>query len=224
MMKRFPFFTALFCFFLLTGCQSFSQNPAIRFEKEIREFARLDSMVMPPPGKIQMVGSSSFTMWRDVNHYLPGYPLINRGFGGSTLADVIYYFDEVVAPYKPAQVLIYCGENDIAAGAKADTVVQRFKRLFHMIRKIDENIQITYVSMKPSPSRAAMMMAMHQGNAMIKSWLSTQPGTAFVDVYSKMLDAGGQPRPDIFLEDMLHMNGRGYEIWARAIAPHLLTN
>ena len=224
MIKKGNYFI-LFFFFLLTSNAGFAQpNPTPPFWKEIQQFKKMDSTLMPPKGKILMIGSSSFTNWKDVGYYLQGYPLINRGFGGSSLPDVIRYFDDIVTPHKPRQILIYCGENDLGPTVTADTVVERFKTLFHMIRTQDKKVKITYISMKPSPSRASLKDKMIEGNDKIKNWLLTKKHTSFVDVFDKMLLKDGKPMPDIFLKDSLHMNAKGYAIWQKEIAPHLLKN
>ncbi len=225
MIKKSPHYFILFFFFLLTAHAGFTQtNQQPPFWNDIQQFKKMDSTLMPPKGKILMIGSSSFTYWKDVGYYLQGYPMINRGFGGSSLPDLIRYFNNIVTPYKPRQILIYCGENDLGPTVTADTVVERFKTLFQMIRKQDKNVKITYVSMKPSPSRANLMDKMSDGNEKIKNWLQNENRTSFVDVYHKMLLPDGKPIPDIFLKDSLHMNAKGYVIWQKEIAPHLLRN
>lgn len=225
MIKKTTNYLILFFFFLLVSKAGFSQsNPTPPFWNEIQYFKKLDSAVFPPKGKILMIGSSSFTHWKDVGYYLPGYPFINRGFGGSSLPHLIRYFDDIVTPYKPRQILIYCGENDLGPDVTADTVVERFKTLYHMIRKQDRRVKITYISMKPSPSRAHLKDKMLEGNEKIRSWLESKKRTSYVDVFHKMLLPDGKPMPDIFLKDSLHMNAKGYLIWQKEIAPHLLKN
>ena len=216
----------IFFFLLLFASNSgFSQaDKTPPFWNEVQQFKKMDSTLMPPKGKILMIGSSSFTHWKDVGYYFQGYPMINRGFGGSSLPHLIYYFDDIVTPYKPRQILIYCGENDLGPSVTADTVVERFKTLFSMIRKLDKKVKITYISMKPSPSRANFMDKMNDGNEKIKNWLQNKKNTSFVDVFHKMLLPDGKPIPDIFLKDSLHMNTKGYVIWQKEIAPHLLKN
>lgn len=225
MIKKGTNYLILLFFFLLVSKAGFSQaNSTPPFWNEIQYFKKLDSAVFPPKGKILMIGSSSFTHWKDVGYYLPGYPLINRGFGGSSLPHLIRYFDDIVTPYKPRQILIYCGENDLGPDVTADTVVERFKTLYHMIRKQDRRVKITYISMKPSPSRAHLKDKMLEGNEKIRTWLETKKRTSYVDVFNKMLLPDGKPMPEIFLKDSLHMNAKGYFIWQKEIAPHLLKN
>ena len=193
------------------------------FFKEIEAFKKMDLNNPPEKGSILFIGSSSFTMWKDVQNYFPGYAIINRGFGGSSLPDVIRYAADVIYPYKPSQVVIYCGENDFATSqnTNADTVLNRFSKLFGMIRKEIPEAHILFVSIKPSPSRAKYMPEMVRANELIRKYLKRRSGTGFVDVYNKMLLDDGSPMPDIFLGDKLHMNKNGYAIWQKAIQPYL---
>lgn len=204
---------------VFTSCSQDSDKP---FYNEIQEFKKADKQTPPPENAILFVGSSSFAMWKDVQDYFPGYPIINRGFGGSGLNDAIEYEDDIIAPYNPKQVVIYSGENDIAGNITANDVVQRFTTLFNMIRRDLPDVNIVYISIKPSPSRQKFMPVMESANARIKKFLGGQKNTAFVDIYTKMLDASGSPRPELFLDDMLHMKPAGYEIWKEAITPHLI--
>ncbi len=206
------------CSYFLTGCSQSAEKP---FQKDINEFKALDKQSFPPKNAILFVGSSSFTKWKDVQDYFPGYTIINRGFGGSQLTDVIGYADDIIIPYHPKQVVIYCGDNDVAAGVKAPEVLQRFTQLFNIIRSKLPYAGIVFVSIKPSPSRAALMPVGEEANAAIREFLSTYPETGYVDVYHPMLNADGRPRPEIFLEDSLHMNAEGYKIWKQAITPFL---
>jgi lysophospholipase L1-like esterase len=206
---------------LLSFSGTAQQSP--RFYKDIEAFKKQDSIQFPPKNAILFVGSSSFTGWKDVQSYFPGYTIINRGFGGSSLPDVIRYVNDVIMPYKPKQVLVYCGENDLmVAGVNADTVYNRFRTLYGLIRRELPKTHITFVSLKPSPSRVKYMPEMVKANDLIKSFLRGQKRTGYVDVYSKMLLADGTPMPDIFKADRLHMTEPGYRIWQKEIQPALL--
>ncbi|MGV3684962.1 MAG: GDSL-type esterase/lipase family protein [Daejeonella sp.] len=217
--------TRLLVCFLFVQLSSLSlsaqQNP--RFYKDIQAFKKQDSISAPPKNAILFVGSSSFTGWKDVQTYFPEYPIINRGFGGSSLTDVIRYTNDIIIPYQPKQVVVYCGENDFTVtGVNADTVYNRFKTLFELIRKDLPKTHIAFVSLKPSPSRAKYMPEMARANDLIRDYLKTNRRTAYVDVYSKMLLADGTPMPHIFKADKLHMVESGYRIWQKEIQPTLV--
>ncbi len=210
-------------FFIALSLQNVcaQQHPA--FWEEIQNFKRQDSIHFPPKHAILFVGSSSFTKWTDVQNYFPGYKIINRGFGGSSLPDVIRYADDIIFPYHPKQVVIYCGDNDLAASdtVSATAVFIRFQQLYNMIRNKLPGVNVVFVSIKPSPSRQKLMPKMEAANDMIKKFLSKRSKTGFVDVYHKMLKADGTPMDDIFMEDKLHMTAKGYAIWQKAIKPYL---
>lgn len=196
------------------------------FYADIRKFKQQDSISFPPKNAIVLVGSSSFTKWLDVHSYFPEYKIINRGFGGSTLPDVIRYANDIIIPYHPKQVIIYCGDNDLASSdtITPQIVTNRFKTLFHIIRTNLPKANIAFVSIKPSPSRKQLMPQMKQTNLLIKSFLKKQKNTSFIDVFHPMLLSGEKPKPEIFLEDSLHMNEKGYAIWKKAIQRHLKKN
>jgi lysophospholipase L1-like esterase len=191
------------------------------FWSEIAEFRRKDSIQRPPANAILFVGSSSFRKWTGVQNDFPGYPIINRGFGGSTLDDVIRYAGDIIYPYRPKEVVVYCGDNDLAAGKSAKKVYKRFVRLYDMIRKRLGNIDIVYVSIKPSPSREKLMPEMEQTNDLIRNFMAERSHASFVDVYHLMLNAQGHPIDSLFVADKLHMNERGYKLWQQAIQPYL---
>jgi len=206
------------------GCLYFAnaqQHPP--FWKEIQEFKTQDSLAFPEPNQILFAGSSSFTKWTDVQDYFPGFPIINRGFGGSSLTDLIRYANDIILPYQPRQIVIYCGENDFAANEQvsAAEVAKRFYLLFSIIRKKYKKLPVVYVSMKPSPSRIQLMQKFDSANYMIKQFLKKRPRTAFADVYHAMLQKDGTVKQEIFLKDNLHMNSKGYQIWQQILRPYL---
>jgi lysophospholipase L1-like esterase len=194
------------------------------FWSDIQQFKKQDSLQKPPSDAILLIGSSSFTKWKDVQDYFKGYTIINRGFGGSTLLDQLRYVNDIVFLYKPKQILVYCGENDLASSdsVTAKMVFNRFQQLFNLIRNRLPGVHIAYISMKPSPSRQLLLGKMREGNAMIRTFLKGKRRTAFIDVYKEMIDDEGKPIASIFLDDNLHMNKDGYAIWKRVIQPYLI--
>ena len=206
---------------LTCGLSVVAQKPP--FYDDIQNFKSQDSISKPPKNAIVFTGSSSFTRWTDMESRFPGYTVINRGFGGSSLPDVIRYADDVIFKYKPKQVVIYCGENDAAGDTTitADTITNRFNTLYKMIRKRLPKASVVFVSMKPSPSRVSVRNVVIKANEQIKQLLSKDKNAAYVDVYSKMLNSQQMPMPDLFVSDSLHMSPRGYDIWQEAIRPVL---
>jgi lysophospholipase L1-like esterase len=207
--------------FVFISCYAANAQP---FINEIKAFRKTDSITTPPKNAVLLIGSSSFTKWKDVQDYFPAHTMLNRGFGGSYLTDVIYYANDVILKYKPKQILIYCGENDIAGSSSvtADTVLERFKTLYSIIRSKFKKVPIAFISMKPSPSREKYLATMQKGNALIKAFMEQQKRSSYIDVYSSMLDANGKILTHIFLSDKLHMNAEGYKIWQGVIAPYLV--
>jgi len=214
--------------FILLSCKEKKQVPSTAeqpaFWNDIQNFKKQDSISFPPKDAILLIGSSSFTMWKDVKDYFPGYTIINRGFGGSTLLDQIRYEKEIVFPYQPKQIVIYCGENDLASSdtVTAQMVFERFKTLYTDIKNKLPGVSIAFVSLKPSPSRRHLFSKMIEANRLIKDFLANQQKTAFFDVHQPMLNKEGEPLAEIFLEDSLHMNTKGYAIWKKEIEPYLI--
>ncbi|MBC7902885.1 MAG: G-D-S-L family lipolytic protein [Gemmatimonadaceae bacterium] len=207
---------------LLSGIVKAQTAPA--FWNDIVAFKKIDQAKPSKPASILFVGSSSFTRWTDIQQYFPGYPIINRGFGGSSLPDVIRYSYDVIFPYRPKQVVIYCGENDLASAdsTSAIEVVKRFRTLFAMIRVNLPETRISFVSIKPSPSRDKIQGKVKVANREIKSFISKQKNADYIDIYGAMLDGSGNMREELYVGDRLHMKADGYRIWQKIIQPYLI--
>lgn len=213
----------LFSIFLITVFLSVSAQDKPAFWNEIQEFKALNVKTPPPKNAIVLLGSSSFTMWKDVDRYFPEHILINRGFGGSSLYDLNFYSDELLAPYAPRQIIIYCGENDFAGNEnlKPKEVFNRYKNFYSEIRKYYPNIPVAYVSIKLSPSREHLLPKFIATNAMIKKFMDRKPNAEYIDITKAMNGPNGKVREVLFLEDMLHMKAEGYQIWQKEMAPYL---
>lgn len=216
-MKRFLLFFLLISSFLTVNAQN---DP---FLNEIKYFKKQDSLHFPPKKAILFIGSSTFTKWKDVQDYFPGHTIINRGFGGSSLPNVIQHADDVIFPYRPKQIIIYCGENDFTGGEHVTPalVTERVKQLIDLIRTKYPRVPIAYISIKPSPSRQHLQAKMVEANKMIAEMLQTMKRTTFINTYDSMLNADGTIMKDIFLSDNLHMNAKGYAIWQKIMEPYL---
>ncbi len=191
------------------------------FYNEIRNFKKQDSIKFPPKKAILFIGSSTFTNWKDVQTYFPDHVIINRGFGGSSLPNVINYVPDIVFPYDPKQIVIYCGENDFTGGATPQIVVGRVKQLIELIRTKYPKVPLVYISIKPSPSREKYMPQMVEANGMIAKMVKKMKKVKFVNTYNAMFNPDGTIMTDIFLKDNLHMNAKGYAIWQKIMEPYL---
>ncbi len=184
------------------------------FWNEISAFVKQDSINRPKEGVILFVGSSSFRIWTDVKKDLNNENILNRAFGGATLLDMIRYKNQNLLNYHPSKIVLYCGENDVASSEKVDgkEVFQRFKTLFEIIRKQYPEVPFVFVSIKPCILRWSMRDRMMDANQRISSFLSHEKKTTFINIWDAMLE-NGEPKKDIFREDNLHMNAKGYAIW-----------
>ncbi len=213
----------LTAFLLLTFTLFFSQEKKPMFWQDIQNFKKTDRETPPPKNAILLIGSSSFTKWTDVNDYFPDKTIINRGFGGSRLTDLNDYADDLLNPYQPKQIIVYCGENDFADDdkLKADVVAERFKTLYKKIRSRFPKIEVDYISIKYSPSREKLWPQMKEANKKIAAFMKNQPNSAFIDITEVMQGADGKVRKDLFVEDMLHMTPEGYQLWTSVMVPYM---
>ena len=202
---------------------AFSQEKKPMFWQDIQEFKKKDQQTPPQKDAILLIGSSSFTKWQDVSDYFPGKTIINRGFGGSRLTDLNYFSEDLLSPYQPKQIIVYCGENDFAddKNLKADVVVERFKTFYQKIRSKFPNIEVDYISIKYSPSREHLWPQMKEANKKIKKFMKKQKKAEFIDITKIMNDSKGNIRKDIFVEDMLHMTPEGYRLWTSVMNPYM---
>jgi len=191
-------------------------DPAAKYEKDILAFEKKDKESPPPQGGTLFVGSSTFTKWKELEKDFRALKAINRGFGGSMLSDLAYYADRIILPYKPRTVVLYGGDNDITRKSP-DQVLADYKGLVEKIRKALPETKIYFISIKPSPKRAALWDKASAANQLIKDYAAKTPGLGYIDTVPVMMGADGKPKPELFLEDTLHMNRAGYELWIPVI-------
>lgn len=201
---------------------SIAQQPP--FWSEISAFSRQDSQLLPGTGMIVFTGSSSIRLWKSLEQDFHGHRVLNRGFGGSTLPDVIRYAREVILKYKPRQVVIYCGENDLAADSSINgkTVLKRFKSLSAIIHDSLPETKILFIALKPSPSRIRLLEEIRDANRRIRRYIKPRKYMDYADVFTPMLGPDGLPPERLFVKDRLHMSPEGYKIWTEVVGPLLI--
>lgn len=192
-----------------------------QWARDMAEFAARDAADPPPRDAVLFIGSSSIRKWTTLAQDFPGTAVINRGFGGSEVRDSTYYADRIVVPYKPRMLVFYAGDNDLNSGRSVQQVVQDTFAFIARIRQDLPDVPVVYISIKPSPSRAALLPQMRQANAQIARRAAQLKDVYFVDVFTPMLGADGQPRAELFEPDMLHMKPEGYALWAELLRPYV---
>ena len=191
------------------------------FAGEIAAFEAADRRQMPPEGATLFIGSSSVRFWNTLAEDFPRIKVINRGFGGSQIADSTHYADRIIFPYRPGRIVFYAGDNDIAAEHKADQILADFTAFVAKVREGLPEVPIYYISIKPSPLRWRYAERIRQANAMIAESIKQDPKLHYVDVFTPMLGKDGTPRPELFRSDRLHMTRAGYELWTSILTPIL---
>lgn len=190
------------------------------WEKEIAKFEAEDAEKAPPEGAAIFVGSSSIRMWKLADSF-GDRAVLNRGFGGSQLADSVYYLDRIALKHKPAVVVVYAGDNDLAGGKTPEQVVSDFKALVGKVRTALPDAKLIYIGIKPSIKRWTMIEKVRAANRNMQALAAESKNVVFVDVEKPMLGEDGQPKPELFLKDGLHMTPEGYKIWTALVTPHL---
>ena len=202
--------------FRATTLQSAELDPKV-FERDIAAFETADRTNAPPVGGVLFVGSSSIRLWTNLAEKFPEHRIISRGFGGSHLPDVIHFADRIVVRYKPAKIVLYAGDNDIAKGRSAQQVFEDFKTFAAQVHSDLPQTKIYFLAIKPSPLRWHLSPQQKAANRLIRRYCATRRKLEFIDVWTPLIAEDGKPNPKLFLKDNLHINARGYELWAEVI-------
>jgi lysophospholipase L1-like esterase len=189
--------------------------------QDMARFAAEDAVTPPPAHPVVFTGSSSVRLWTTLAEDFPGVPALNRGFGGSHVRDAVWHADEVAVRYQPRRILIYAGDNDVFDGRTPQQVLSDFQAFVARVHRDLPRTPIAFIAIKPSPSRAHLLAVQREANALVKAYAEREPLVDYIDVFTPMLDADGQPRAELFVEDRLHLNRDGYALWRGVIAPYL---
>ncbi len=191
-----------------------------RWERTIQRFEEADKAAPAPENPIVFAGSSSIRMW-DLGRWFPDLPAVNRGFGGSVYKDLIAFKERIVIPYKPATLVIYSGDNDVASGLGADAVFADFKAFVEAVHASLSGTKILLIPIKPSVARWSMWPTMQKVNEKMKAFALEREWITYMDMVTPLLGEDGNPRADLLLNDGLHLNDEGYKIWTAIVRSHL---
>lgn len=197
-------------------------DDAAFFEGEIQAYEEADRDNPPASGGIVFVGSSSIRFWTTLEEDFSPLHVVNRGFGGAHFVHVVHNAPRIVLPYDPRAVIVYAGDNDIAAGTSVEDVVSGFREFVSSIHAQRTDTEIYYLSIKPSKLRWKLWPEMSSANARIEKIANADPRLHYLDVAAPLLNADGEPRNDVFVFDGLHLNATGYAAWAEVVRPILL--
>lgn len=195
--------------------------PPDRWEADIAAFEAADRADPPAPGGVVFIGSSSIRLWDTLHHDFPDTPIIQRGFGGSEIRDATRHAGRIVVPYRPRLVVLYAGDNDLSEGRTPELVRDDFAAFVERVRRDLPDVAIAFIAIKPSPARANLLDTARRANALVEAYARSQRAIRYIDIVTPMLGADGQPRPELFGADALHLNRSGYELWITRIAPVL---
>ena len=211
--KRSVLLLYLFQFVLVT---LMAQDPK-RFDKEIHNLVAGDSTISKRK-LILFTGSSSIRFWSGLRKDFPNRNVLNRGFGGSEMSDLLYYAEPLILNYNPRKIFIYEGDNDINSGKSTEEILANADKLLILLRAhLPAKVKIIFISAKPSIARWHLKEKYEEFNRKLMVWTSTRKNVLYADVWTPMLDSTGAVRKDLFVEDNLHMNQVGYTIWATVI-------
>ncbi len=191
------------------------------YETDIEAFEAADRQNPPIKGGIVFVGSSSVRMWKSLDQDFPGYNALNRGFGGSHILDSVHFAQRIVTPYEPKMIVFYAGTNDLADGLSPELLLSQYMAFVTQVRAKLPTTPIAFISVAPAPSRWGNVENIKKFNSLVAEFSKLVPNLKFIDIFPLMLDTKGQPRPELFVGDQLHMNPDGYAIWTKAVAPYL---
>ena len=193
----------------------------IKWQSAMDAFAKTDAASPPAKGGIVFVGSSSIVRWKSLAQDFPEHKVVNRGFGGSELFDSVNYFDRAVLPHQPRLIVLYAGGNDINAGKTPERVESDFKAFVALAKQKLPGTRVACISIAGNPARWKQVEQVRDANRRIEALCKADPQLAFINVFPHMMGPDGLPKPDIFVEDKLHMNEQGYAIWKEVVGPFL---
>jgi lysophospholipase L1-like esterase len=193
---------------------------ASRFAETFEDWATVDAENSTPDNPIVFLGSSSINFWRTAE-YFPQFPVINRGFGGSQASDATPWVHEAVLKYDPSIVVYYEGDNDTSVGKKAPQVFEDMREFAEAVHHASPGTHVIFLSVKPGPARWDVWGEVQATNVLLEEFAASRYNVHYVDIASDMLGHDGEPIPELFVADGIHMTPAGYDIWTRILTPVL---
>jgi len=220
-MRRIHFLLLLVSAFNLSVAFAQQTDKAAKWEKAVAAFERIDSTNPPPKSGIEFVGSSTIVKWRTLEKDFAGYPVFNRGFGGSSIIDSYNFASRIILPYSPKKIFFHAGDNDLASGKTPELVFEDFKKLFDLIHTNLPKTDVYYISLKPSMKRLRLRLDEQKVNQYIQDFTKSNPKLHYIDTYNMVINDEGMPKTELFASDQLHFNEAGYQLLIERVRPYV---
>jgi lysophospholipase L1-like esterase len=218
-MPRFLLLSILLAALALTSTAAEKAAPKPeRWEKTIVGFETADKTNAPPKQAILLVGGSNARRWTDVGDYFPGQKVINRGFGGAHLTDVVHFSDRIVLPYAPKIIFVNAGGNDLASGKSPEQIRDAGKAFAAKVTASLPDVRIYYISIPPVMRAASTpdgLTGIKRTNELMQELAHANPRLGFINLFPAFLDAQGKPMPELFVADGTHFSPKGCEVVAK---------
>lgn len=224
-MKKSIFGFMMLVLFLMNSCistEQFKKN-STKWEKDIAAFEALDRSEKYPENAVLFMGSSSIRLWSTLQEQMKPYSVIQRGFGGSNMADLSMYTKRIVYPHQFQAVVIFVA-NEITVSPNdrnARETGALYKEVVHSIREKYQKQPIFLIEVTPSRKRWEKWDQIKETNSELKRICTKEKNMYFIETANFYLNEKGLPREELFRDDKLHLNDAGYKIWGDIIKKKL---
>ncbi len=194
-----------------------------RWEEDIQELERLDQEQTDPDHAILFVGSSSIRRWDDMATDMKPWPTIRRGYGGAKFSDLAVFVERLVYPHDFDALVIFVA-NDVAGkdtDKQPEEVLELFKYVVERVRIKFPNQPIFFIAVTPTSSRFDFWPQIQKVNTLVREYSENTENLYFIETASHYLNEQGEPRDELFVDDRLHLNRDGYQLWGRLISAAL---
>ena len=198
-----------------------SYNSPDRFDEDIEKFVQKDLLSFPPKKEFLFIGSSSIRLWKTLAEDMKPLKVINRGFGGAHIKHINRHLNKIVYGYEPKAIIFFCGSNDINGWNSPEDVFAEFKIFFNSIKKTLPKTKVFTIGIQPSPSRFNQRSRQKEWNDAVNNLAKSDPNLVYIDVSPAMLSSDNLPKLELYTEDTLHMNQKGYKIWTKLVRENL---
>ncbi len=204
-----------------TNATGMNDDHHAKWEKVISAYEAMDRAHPPRKGGVLFIGSSTIGRWKTLDEDFPNHRVINRGFGGSHIADATHFAERVIFPHEPRMIFLRAGGNDVNAGKSPERVLADYKAFVAKVHARLPKTRIVYISVSPSPANWRKRHVFQSLNSLIENYTREHPYLAYLETFDMVLGPDGEPREELYVADRLHLNAEGYRLLADRVRPLL---